>query len=57
VTIAWTEVRKIELGDVRGGYDLAMQANRLRHALSDRLPVPVCGTRVSPGPEIQLPFN
>jgi hypothetical protein len=31
VTLAHPEVRTIELGDVRGGYDLAMRADRLRH--------------------------
>ncbi len=31
VAIGRPEVRTIELGDVRGGYELAMQADRLRH--------------------------
>jgi hypothetical protein len=31
VGLAYHGVRTIELGDVRGGYDLAMQADRLRH--------------------------
>jgi uncharacterized protein len=31
VTLARAGARTIELGDVRGGYDLAMQADRLRH--------------------------
>ncbi len=31
VSLAPPGVRTIELGDVRGGYDLAMQADRLRH--------------------------
>ena len=31
VTLARRENRKIELGDVRGGQELAMQADRLRH--------------------------
>jgi hypothetical protein len=31
VALARPDARRIELGDVRGGYDLAMQADRLRH--------------------------
>lgn len=31
VTLTRPDSRTIELGDVRGGYDLAMQADRLRH--------------------------
>jgi hypothetical protein len=31
VTLARGKERKVELGDVRGGYELAMQADRLRH--------------------------
>jgi uncharacterized protein len=31
ITLAHPDVRAAELGDVRGGYDLAMQADRLRH--------------------------
>lgn len=31
VTLARGKERRVELGDVRGGYELAMQADRLRH--------------------------
>jgi uncharacterized protein len=31
ISLTRPEVRAIELGDVRGGYELAMQADRLRH--------------------------